>query len=294
MGHHRIKAITTNSVIRILTAGMLLFVNLISHAQLPELGAPSSASGAITSARFYGGASADNGVSFKSSFGFAEPIDVSAEIRVETAHVNTMGNLYLIIALGEQYFVRDEAGAYQPWDLTVENLLATSPAKTLQSSEPLLIVDEVTFGPAGVSGVSLSVFLAYDSMAAPNELFYSGVPFSFAIEQEVVTPASLTLFTNTVSTPIIQQSCIACHSSAGIASATSGTPSRLQYVSSAQPNSLTTNYNTLVNFIKNVPGGASLILSKPQGQNHVGGAVLGSGTPSFLNFQAFVNAVISE
>lgn len=285
-------------LVRILAANLLLLTAIEGHAQLPELASPSSASGVATSARFFGGASADNGVSFKSNIGFSEPIDVSAEIRVEPAHVNTVGNLYLIIALGNQYFVRDENDGYQPWDLTLPKLLSTRPAKTLQASEPLSIVNDVAFGPAGLSDVSLSVFLAYDSMAAPGELYYSGAPLTFSIAPQVVTPASLTLFTNSVSSQIIQATCIVCHVNGGVASANSGTPSQIQYLSAGQANSLTTNYNTLVNYIKNVPNGSTLILSKPQGgAGHIGGALLSPTGPSsqnFLNFKAFVDAVLSE
>lgn len=286
--------ITSATAFRSLIASVVFLVSSGSYAQLPELAMPQSAAGTPTTAKFFGGATADNGTSYKTSFGFAEAIDVRTEIQVEAAHVNTVGNLYVIIALGEQYFVRDEEGAYQPWDLTVQNLLPASSAKTLQPSELLTIVEGIAFGPAGVSGVSLSIFIAYDTIAAPGNLFYSGVPLSFGIEQEVTTPLSLTLFTNNVSSQITLNSCIVCHSSVGIASANSATPSQLQYLNSNQPDFLNANYNTLVNFIKNVPNGASEILSKPQGVNHTGGALLSPTSQNFLNFQEFVNAVLSE
>jgi len=285
---------TPVSVFKSLTISIAVLISVGSYAALPELAMPQSATGTPTTARFFGGATADNGGSYKTSFGFAEAIDVRTEIQVENGHVNTVGNLYVIIALGEQYFVRDEAGAYQLWDLTVQNLLPASSAKTLQPSEPLTIVEGIAFGPAGVSGVGLSIFVAYDSIAAPGDLFYSGVPLSFGIEQEVTTPASLTLFTSNISSQITLKTCIVCHSSAGIASATSPTPSQLQYLNSNQPDFLNANYNTLVNFIKNVPNGASLILSKPQGVNHTGSAVLSPNSQDFLNFQQFVNVVLSE
>lgn len=291
MSMNSARIIITASLARVLAAGMLLLASFGSHAQLPELASPSSTSGPTT-ARFFGGASADSGVSYKSSFGFSEAIDVSAEIRVETAHRNTVGNLYLIIGMGNQYFVRNQSGAYVPWDLTLPKLLPASPAKTLQANEPLTIVSKVAFGPAGVSDVSLSVFLAYDTTAVPGKLFYSGVPLTFAIGKQVSTPASLTLFTNNVHSQIIQSNCIACHSNFGIASATSSTPSQLQYVGSSTANSLTTNYTTLVNYIKS--GGSSALLSKPRGIGHLGGVQMTANSQTFLNLQAFVNAVLAE
>ncbi len=105
-----------------LVAG-LLFTASTSFAQLPELPLPSSASGNETTAQFYGGATADNGVTYASSFAFDQAIDIETEIRIEQAHLNTVGNLYIIIAWEELFFMRDDLGAYQVWDLTLENLL---------------------------------------------------------------------------------------------------------------------------------------------------------------------------
>ena len=108
-------------------AGLLLIASS-SFAQLPELGMPSTVTGADTTAQFYGGATADGGTSYASSFGYDQAIDILTEIHVESAHVNTMGNLYVIIEWDGVYFVRDEAGVYQTWDLTLPTML---PATTL-------------------------------------------------------------------------------------------------------------------------------------------------------------------
>jgi hypothetical protein len=172
---------TVHLLIKILTSAMLMSVSVSSYAQLPELGLPLTATGVLTTARFFGGASADNGISYKSNFGYSEPIDVSAEILVEPAHANTIGNLYVVVALGQQYLMRDQNGAFRPWDQTLGTLLATSPAKTLRANERLDIVNDVALGPEGVSGVSVSVFVAYDSVVAPGQLFYSGAPLTFSI-----------------------------------------------------------------------------------------------------------------
>jgi hypothetical protein len=283
-----------SSSIRLTAAVVLLFAALESQAQLPELASPSSLTGATTTARFFAGASADDGVSFKTSFGYSDPLDVSAEVRVESGHVNTTGNVYLIIALGNQYLVRDKNGGYQPWDLSLAKLLPTS-TKTLQAREPITIVDSVAFGPAGLSGVSLAVFVAYDSAATPGQIFFSGAPLVFSIGQKPATVSSLTLFTNNISSRLIQDTCIVCHVANGTAATNSSTPSRLQYLTSNQANSLTINYNALVNFIKNVPDGSTLLLSKPLGDSgHLGGGVLSASSQDYVNLQAFVNAVKNE
>ncbi len=187
---------TTNELVR--RYALLSFTALTCHlaspayGQLPELSSPSTISANPTSAKFFGGATADDGISFGNAFAYDQLLDVYAEVQVEDTHVNTVGNLYLLIAIGETFFMRDELGAYYPWDLTLPNLLPTSPAKTLQSSEPLTIVEGLAFGPAGLSDATIAIYLAYDSGAAPEELYYSGSPLAFFIaaqDNEPISPA---------------------------------------------------------------------------------------------------------
>ena len=268
----------------------------VASAQLPELGSPSTATGASTTARFFGGATADNSVFFGSSFGGDQPLDIFTEVQVETAHVNTVGNIYLLIQLGADIFMRLESGEYVVWDQTLPNLQATLAGRTLQASEPITILENVAFGPAGLSGASLAIFLAYDTTAASGELYYSGVPLSFSIDAEVTEPpaptdpASLTFFLSNISQPVIQSRCIACHTITGIAFATP-----LLYVNSSVEGFQQTNYNTMLNYIENVPSGASLILSKPQGlTSHGGGVPLSPGTAQLDDWMTFVSTAVNE
>ena len=261
----------------------------LAAAQLPELGSPSTGSGIATTAKFFGGATADNSVSFGSSFGADQPLDIFTEVQVESGHVNTVGNIYLLIQLGEDIFMRLESGEYAIWDQTLPNLQATLPGRTLQTSEPITILENVAFGPAGLAGATLSIFLAYDTTAATGELYYSGVPLTVAIDPEVTEAASLTFFRSNISSPIIQSNCIGCHVSGGPAG---GTP--LVYVTSGVEGFQDTNYNTLLEYIKNVPNGSSKILSRPQGIGHGGGAVLATESAGFADWSQFVSSVQNE
>ena len=258
--------------------------------ELPELASPSSASGNPTTARFFGGASADNGETYGSSFDFNTPLDISGSIQVEQAHINTVGNLYIVVLLGEDYLYRDSEGNYQAWNLELSTLQAASPDKTLASVEPLTIVDDVPLGPAGAAGLTLSIFFAYDTSAVPGELFFSGAPVTVAIGTEPpAEPASLTLYNASISSPIVQSRCVSCHVSGGASGNT-----RLVFVRSSVDNHMALNYNEMVDFIRNVPSGASLILSKPQGIGHGGGVQLASGSTELANLTDFVEAVQSE
>ncbi len=270
---------------------LLIQLPLAAFAQLPELAMPSTGSGAETSARFFAGASPDNGLSFGDNFAFDQALDITGEIQVEEAHIGTVGNLYLVAQIGEDLLIRDSSGSYIPWDLDIATLQATTVGKTLSAIEPLTIVDDVALGPAGVSGTTLSLFFAYDSEANPGELYYSGAPLMVTIQvQEVeqpTEPQSFTLYTSNISQPIIQSRCIACHVSGGAASAT-----RLVYVRSNVADFQTTNYNTLLDFIQTA--GTSLLLSKPQGIGHGGGVQLQSGSAEFSAWSEFVSAAQAD
>ena len=255
--------------------------------ELPELASPSSASGNPTTARFFGGASADNGETFGSGFDFNTPLDISGSIQIEELHINTVGNLYIVVLLGEDYLYRDSEGNYQAWDLELSTLQAASPDKTLSSFEPLTIVDDVPLGPAGAAGLTLSIFFAYNTSAVPGELYYSGTPVTLAIGAEPpAEPASLTLYNASISAPIVQSRCVSCHVSGGVSGNT-----RLVFVRSSVDNYMTLNYNEMVDFVRNTPNGASLILSKPQGIGHGGGIQLLSGSIELDNLSKFIEAL---
>ncbi|PCJ22471.1 MAG: hypothetical protein COA96_14415 [SAR86 cluster bacterium] len=281
----------TTTFLKMLTAtSLMLLVATSAVAQLPELSIPSAASGNSTTAKFFGGATANESVSFIDSFAYDQSIAIYAEIQVEAAHINTMGNLYIIIVKDEQYFMRDENGAFLPWDLNLETLLAASPDKTLQASEPLTIIENIALGPAGVSNTTLGIFIAYNSIAAPGEVFYNGAPLAVTIEAEVVQQVSLSLYTSNISTPIVQAKCVVCHIANGVAA-----NSNLIYLNSLSANFQTINYNTLVDYINNFPGGANLLIENPQGLNaHTGGVQLVSPSTELTQLQEFIDAVIAE
>lgn len=265
-----------------------LFFSAIACAQLPELPLASSLSGEPTSAKFFGGVSADNGVTYSASVGYDQAVDVLAEIQVEAGHVGTVGNLYVIIVLGEDLFMRDASGNYQLWNGDPATLLAASPDKILTVSESISIVEDIPFGPAGVSDTALNIFLAYDTAAAADELYYSGAPLSFTIEPEAGA-ISLTYYISNISAPIVQTRCIACHTSAGLANT-----SALIYQNSSVPGYQTSNYNTLIDYLENAPNGSSLILSKPQGVLHGGGEQLAEGSADFQLWSEFVSLSLTD
>ncbi|NKB33677.1 MAG: DUF1588 domain-containing protein [Pseudomonadales bacterium] len=261
-----------------------------AKAQLPELDLPSTLTGNATTAKFFGGATADGGITFSSSFAADQAYDILTEIQVEPAHVGSQGNLYVVFSLGNEIFMQDESGAFQEWDLQLETLLAASPDKSLVANEALLVADTAELLAGALSTSSLAVFLAYDSVAAPEELFFNASPIIVALAAQQGVPPSETLYLSNVSDPIIQTRCIVCHTVGGVAQ-----NSDLVYVNSSTPDYQSINYNSLMDYIANAPSGSELILSKPQGlSSHGGGVQLTPGSEDLSAWAAFVEAAIAE
>ncbi len=271
-------------------SAVFLTLSFSAQGQLPELSNASSTSGLPTSAAFFGGASLDNGQTFVTKVGMSDPVDVLAQINVQPDHIGFVGNYYILIILGEDQFVRSGPDNYVLWDGTVEGLKPALANKVLAAQEALTIVDDLPFGAAGISNMALNIFLAYDTSAAPGELFYSGTPLSFVVGEAASTPASQSLFVESVSPSIIQTKCIVCHVSGGVAS-TSG----LILQQSLQADYQINNYNTLIDYIANSPNGAERLLAKPQGlDSHGGGVQLIAGSNDFELFSAFVASAIAD
>lgn len=262
-------------------------VSVSTFAQLPEL--QSAALGGSTSARFFGGVSADEGLSYGDSFASDVVLDVLTEVQVESGHVGTAGNLYVIIVLDGTYFMALQSGQLAVWNLSAATLQPLSAGVTFAASEALPIVRGLAFGPAGISSASLQIFLAYDTTAEPGELFYTATPLSFSITPVVAEAQSLTLYKASLSGPVVQNLCLTCHVANGVASPFTD----LLYVNSQQANYQTVNYNTLVNYIRS--GGGSALLDNPSGAApHTGGTLLPAGSAGFTNLSQFVDLVLSE
>lgn len=280
---------------RLFLGGLLSLLSAVSLAQmpelaeLPELAQPSTATGAPTTAAFFGGVSADEGLTFADRFDFDQPVDISLAVRVETAHVNTVGNVYVVIVLGEQFFMAVEGGLFAVWDQSLETLQALMPAHTLQSTQEFKIIDSLALGPAGAGGATLNIFVAYDTVAAPGELYFSGLPLSFAIETQAVAANSVTLFNEAISGPIIQSNCIVCHVSGGAA-----TGSGLIYERSSQPDYQQSNYDQIANYLQTRFGAKNVLINSPQGIAHGGGVRLAPGSAALQNWIAFIEALESD
>lgn len=268
----------------------LLFLILCSSslAQLPELPNPSALSGSVTTAKFFGGASVDNGISFSGSVLDSAAVDITAEIHVEAGHVGAVGNLYVLIVSGEETFVLDKAGAYYLWDGSIESLVPAVQGKPLQAIESISVLNDFVFANVELSNTQLDFYFAYSRQENLGELYYNAQPLNVSIETGV--PESQALYLGSVSSEIVQAKCILCHTTTGIAST-----SALQFQLATTSEFQLTNYNTLINYIQNTANGAERILAKPQGlDSHGGGVVLTPASSELELWESFTVSATSD
>ncbi|MEC8356550.1 MAG: hypothetical protein VXZ91_03965, partial [Pseudomonadota bacterium] len=152
---------------------------------LPELGEALTVSGTPTTAQFFGGVTSDGGASYLSAVNPDRLIDIVGSWQPEVTHVNTVGNLYVVVQLDESYYFQNQEGQFQEWDLDLKTLRAVRQEITLASVEQIVIIKDFALGLAGLSGKTLFIYLAYEAANVPGELFYSGTPIAISVNSSV-------------------------------------------------------------------------------------------------------------
>jgi hypothetical protein len=270
---------------RLLIALVAGLVSTLAVAQLPELGNPVAISGQPTTARFFGGATADGGASFLDTYSPDDALDFLGEIRVEASHVGSIGDLYVVGIMGELLFTQVEDGSFAIWE-DGGALLPRATSIPLAAEEQLTIIQGLPFGAIGITDETIYFFLAYTTQQQPGELYFSGVPIAVTIAANSVD--TFQLYQDTISQPIIQSTCIQCHVAGEQAQGT-----RLVYQFSGQAGYLQSNFETLTDFILNTSGGSQAILSKPLGIAHGGGPQLTENSSEYVALTEFVAAVLA-
>ena len=102
--------------------------------------------------------------------------------------------------------------------------------------------------------------------------------------------APSTLFSDYISTPVVQSKCIYCHVEGGASGHT-----RLVLTAQDVEGHEATNLAVFQNFLDTVEGGADLILNKVQGaEAHGGGVQVVAGSTDFANMEQFLRALGGE
>lgn len=152
---------------------------------LPELDAPSSLSGASTTAQFFAGASGIDDV-IKSAFQFTESPKLQIQIVPESTHIGTSGKLYVLAIVNGSAFALSGPDSWVSFDGTIPGLGGVQDLGALASTNEIIVANLTDlFALTGVvinnGQLDISVFVAYDTSAAPDNLFFSGLPANFSI-----------------------------------------------------------------------------------------------------------------
>lgn len=159
---------------------LLVVLNLISQAALAQVGSPTLqslpatrlATPATSTAGFAAGMSKDGNKTYVGTAATIDSIAISAQIRPEAGHVGQPGNLYLVVMTGPgQFIMRNQAGAFVPWNGDVATLTPTSTVAALAGLQTL----DIFTGVLGIAG-EFNIFLGYSG--ADRVLHYTPSPLT--------------------------------------------------------------------------------------------------------------------
>ncbi len=135
--------------------------------------------------------------------------------------------------------------------------------------------------------VSGSYFAVTFSLISGTKPFQFRMIDSVEIEGNGAGLSSFEFYQQNVSSSIVQNLCLSCHTEGGPASSTS-----LLYVASNVNGYQQTNFTILSNYIEQQSGAGDLLLSKSSGQAiHGGGQQFSASSQAYANLQQFVDLV---
>lgn len=154
----------------------------ITDSLQPQLGDAGTISGATPAAAlFTGGATADGGQSYRTSFAATETIDVNGRIAVDPLHVGRSGRVFALIQLSNgTKFSRNSAGQYLPFNGNLAQL-ASVKSGTLTTIEAVNVATGLRAAGTGLAGLSYAVYIGYSLDNQPDVIHYGSKPIQFSI-----------------------------------------------------------------------------------------------------------------
>ncbi|MES2604334.1 MAG: matrixin family metalloprotease [Pseudomonadota bacterium] len=154
----------------------------ITDSPQPQLGEAGTTSGITPAAAlFTGGASADGGQTFRTSFAATETIDVNARIAVDPLHVGRSGRVFVLIQLsnGTKYS-RNSAGQYLPFNGNLAQLTSYK-SGALINVEEINVANGLRAAGTNLAGLSYAVYIGYALDSQPDDIHYGNKPIQFSI-----------------------------------------------------------------------------------------------------------------
>ncbi len=162
------------------------------------LGASATESTLIKEANFTGGASADRGETYQSSFSPDDAISVFATVLVEDDHASRTGywqlyyydeaklqegHLYVLLALEDgSLFAKISDGTFVPVGDSLETLPAYQ-AKNLELTNEIIVFEEFVPNSVGMANQTFNVYIGYALAENPSNIYYSSKPITVHINE---------------------------------------------------------------------------------------------------------------
>ncbi|MCG8414971.1 MAG: beta-lactamase family protein [Pseudomonadales bacterium] len=151
----------------------------------PELGNPTSASNAATTALFQGGAIAGADSSYQSAFAETESFSVDVSITVEPRHIGLPGSIYVVVAVSNgSVYARNGAGEFYLLNEDFSNLTAASTTLSFSPVEEVSVLRDFVAGDnGGEAGLGIDVIVGYASDSDPGEIYFHGEAVNVTITE---------------------------------------------------------------------------------------------------------------
>ncbi len=156
-------------------------LSLASNPQ-PALGKTLTTSGATASAAvFAGGASADGGATFQTSFTGQDSISVGARILMDPSQIGQNGKVYVLILLSNgSKFSMTSTGKFVAFSGDLSQL-ASYKSGPLAALEQISVAQNQKTAGTGLAGLWYSIYVGYALDSKPGDIQYSSVPIGFNI-----------------------------------------------------------------------------------------------------------------
>jgi len=211
---------------------------------------------------------------------------LAIEISLDTENVDQNVDLYSVVLLNNVWWILNLDGDYVEWSGELSALVPFNSTVALSGT----LTKQIFSGRFSLPG-DYSFFTAY-APKGDGVLTYTSQPINisiFAGEPIDADAETLSLFSKTIETTIIQEKCVACHVSGGLAR-----NSALQFIRTNEL-SAENNLETIKNFIASNTNGTGKILNKASGGGaHTGGVQLPIDSEDYNRFSNLLDEITEK
>lgn len=150
--------------------------------RLPTLPGRESFRGGSAEARFLGGVTVDDGVTYRGRVRPDQPFDVKGRIEVDPVHRGQPGFLVMagITDAGET-LVRNPRGAFLPYRPDITGV-PVAERRVLSAVESVDVLEDMVAGDIGIDDIEVNFFIGYGVDSDPDELYFHSQPINLIVE----------------------------------------------------------------------------------------------------------------